>query len=127
MDTQRIFSFAGALSGLVAVSAGAFASHALRRTLPADLVSVFETGVRYQMYHAFPLLIIGFASRRNPPRGAFRCAGWMFAAGTLLFSGSLYLLALTGKPWFGAVTPLGGIAFLVGWLSLAWAALYQES
>ena len=82
---------------------------------------MFETGARYQMYHALALLGVGLAAGRWPG-GAVTAAGWLFVAGTVLFAGSLYLLALTGTRWLGAVTPLGGVAFLAGWAALAWAA-----
>lgn len=118
---QRTFFVAGALSGLVSVAAGAFGAHALRARLPPDLLAVFETGARYQMYHAIALLVVAWAAGRWP--GALLTwAGWLFVAGTLLFSGSLYTLALTGTRWLGAVTPLGGVCFLAGWLCLAFAA-----
>lgn len=118
---DRLFFALGALSGLVAVAAGAFGAHALRARLPAELLAVFETGARYQMYHALALLAVGWAAARwaSP---VLAWAGWLFVAGTLLFSGSLYLLALTGVRWLGAITPLGGICFLAGWLCLALAA-----
>jgi len=86
-----------------------------------DLLLVFEVGVRYQMYHALALLAVGSVAGRLPA-GAVAAAGWLFVAGTVLFSGSLYALALTGHRWLGAVTPLGGAAFLAGWAALAWAA-----
>jgi uncharacterized membrane protein YgdD (TMEM256/DUF423 family) len=118
---QRFFALAGAISGLIAVAAGAFGAHALRARLSADLLAVFETGVRYQMYHALALFVVAWMVSRVP--GAFaEWAGWLFIGGILIFSGSLYLLALTGHRWLGAVTPLGGIAFLAGWVSLALAA-----
>jgi uncharacterized membrane protein YgdD (TMEM256/DUF423 family) len=85
------------------------------------MLQVFETGVRYQMFHALGLLAVAWATTRWPGT-AVNAAGWLFLAGTLLFSGSLYLLALTGQRWLGAVTPLGGVCFLVGWLLLAWGA-----
>jgi uncharacterized membrane protein YgdD (TMEM256/DUF423 family) len=118
---DRLFFALGALSGFVAVAAGAFGAHALRARLPAELLAVFETGARYQMYHALALLAVAWAAARWPgPLPAW--AGWLFVAGTLLFSGSLYLLALTGVRWLGAITPLGGVCFLAGWLCLALAA-----
>jgi uncharacterized membrane protein YgdD (TMEM256/DUF423 family) len=111
----------GALSALIAVAAGAFGAHALRARLTPELLAVFETGARYQMYHAFGLMAAGWAVTRWP--GLLPVwAGWLFAAGTLLFSGSLYALALSGMRWLGAVTPFGGVAFLAGWLCLALAA-----
>jgi len=111
----------GALSGFIGVAAGAFGAHALRMRLSADLLTVFETGARYQMYHALALVATAWASTRLP--GALTtAAGWCFVAGTVLFSGSLYALALTGVRTLGAITPLGGVAFLAGWLCLALAA-----
>jgi len=118
---DRRFLQLGALSGFIGVAAGAFGAHALRSRLDADLLAVFETGARYQMYHALALIAAAWASTRWPGTLA-TAAGWCFATGTLLFSGSLYALALTGVRGLGAVTPLGGAAFLAGWLCLALAA-----
>jgi uncharacterized membrane protein YgdD (TMEM256/DUF423 family) len=114
----RGFAVLGSLSALLAVAAGAFGAHALRARLPADLLAVFETGARYQMYHALALLFVAWAATQWPSP-TIRAAGWLFAGGTVLFSGSLYLLALSGTRGWGAVTPLGGLLFLGGWLTLA--------
>ena len=119
---DRAFFALGALSGLLAVGAGAFGAHALRERLSPDMLAVFETGARYQMYHALALLAAAWAVGRWPG-GATLAAGWLFVAGTVVFCGSLYLLALTGHRWLGAITPLGGLAFVAGWAALAWAAL----
>jgi uncharacterized membrane protein YgdD (TMEM256/DUF423 family) len=97
---------------------GAFGAHALRTRLGPDMLAVFETGVRYQMYHAFAAFAAAWAFARWPRR-VFGVAGVLFLAGIVVFSGSLYLLALTGGRWLGAITPLGGLAFLAGWLLLA--------
>jgi uncharacterized membrane protein YgdD (TMEM256/DUF423 family) len=121
---ERLFFALGSLSALVAVALGAFAAHGLKSRLAPEMLAVFETGVRYQMYHALALLAAAWAHARWP--GAMAAAGgWLFVAGTLLFSGSLYALALTGLRWLGPVTPLGGLAFLAGWACLAWAAWKQ--
>ncbi len=115
------FAAIGATSGLLAVAFGAFGAHALRGRLAPDMSAVFETAARYQMYHALALLFTGWAAAQRPGRLA-SAAGWLFAAGTVLFSGSLYALALTGTSAFGAITPLGGLCLLGGWASLAaWA------
>ncbi|HYS80032.1 MAG TPA: DUF423 domain-containing protein [Anaeromyxobacteraceae bacterium] len=119
---DRLFLALGALSALVSVAAGAFGAHALRSRLAPDLLVIFETGARYQMYHALGLFVVAWATQRWPG-GAAAGAGWLFVAGTVLFSGSLYVLALTDVRAFGAVTPLGGLAFLVGWALLAYAAV----
>lgn len=112
---------AGAISAAIAVAAGAFGAHALRTRLsPADLAT-FEVGVRYQMYHALALIAVAWVLTVAPSAPA-RWSGWLFLAGTLIFSGSLYLLVLTDTRWLGAVTPIGGVAFLAGWISLAAAA-----
>jgi uncharacterized membrane protein YgdD (TMEM256/DUF423 family) len=109
----------GALSAAVAVICGAFGAHALRSRLSADLLATFETGARYQMFHALALLgITGWLGRMRHP--ALGWVPWLFLAGTVLFSGSLYALALTGVQALGAITPLGGAAFIAGWLALAW-------
>ena len=119
--TDRLFFLLGSLSALVSVAAGAFGAHALRARLAPDLLAVFETAARYQMYHALALLAVAWAVGRWPgPLVVW--AGWLFVAGTLLFSGSLYALALSGVRWLGAITPLGGVCFLAGWLCLALAA-----
>ena len=117
----RLFFGLGALSGALAVALGAFAAHGLRSRLSADALATFETGARYQMYHALALLAVAWASARWPGPWA-RAAGWLFVAGTLLFSGSLYLLAVTGVRGLGAITPFGGLAFILGWLALVCAA-----
>jgi uncharacterized membrane protein YgdD (TMEM256/DUF423 family) len=115
---DRVFAGLGAASACVAVAVGAFGAHALRSRLAPELLIVFETGTRYQMYHALGLLAAAWAATRWPGPEV-RVAGWLFVAGTVIFSGSLYLLALTGVRAFGAITPLGGLALLVGWLALA--------
>ncbi len=120
----------GALSGLVSVAAGAFGAHALKQRLPPDLLAIFETGARYQMYHALALVLVGVLASRSELPGRLaaplQLAGGGFLVGTLLFSGSLYVLALSGQRWLGAITPLGGLAFLAGWLALAWAGWLQR-
>ncbi len=124
MKMDKLFLIIGAVSGFLSVATGAFAAHALRQRLSSDMLSVFETGTRYQMYHALALLAVAWTATRHT--GVAACfAGWCFVAGTVLFSGSLYLLALTGARMVGAVTPLGGLTLLLGWLSLAWSAVKQ--
>jgi uncharacterized membrane protein YgdD (TMEM256/DUF423 family) len=119
---ERTFAALGAVSAFAAVAAGAFGAHALKSRLSPELLAVFETGARYQMYHALGMLAAAWASSRWPGAAA-AAAGWLFVLGTVLFSGSLYALALTGVRWLGAITPLGGVAFLLGWLALGWSAL----
>jgi uncharacterized membrane protein YgdD (TMEM256/DUF423 family) len=120
MSADRLFITLAALSAAVAVGAGAFAAHALRARLTPEMSDVFQTGATYQMYHALALLAVGVLLRiATAGTGWLTAAGWLFIAGTVLFAGSLYLLALTGTTWLGAITPLGGVAFLLGWLSLA--------
>src|SRR5512138_3194927 len=116
---ERFFFVVGSASAFIAVGLGAFAAHALKARLDASTLATFEIGVRYQMYHALALLAVAWAHARWPGTPA-AAAGWLFIAGTLLFSGSLYLLVLSGARWLGAITPLGGLAFLAGWLCLAW-------
>jgi uncharacterized membrane protein YgdD (TMEM256/DUF423 family) len=119
---MRLFFILGSVLAGLAVALGAFAAHGLRSTLSAADLSTFETGVRYQMYHALALLAVAGAVARWESASAV-AAGWLFTAGILLFSGSLYLLVLTGPRWLGAITPLGGVAFLAGWALLAWTAI----
>jgi uncharacterized membrane protein YgdD (TMEM256/DUF423 family) len=113
---------AGAIAALIGVAAGAFGAHGLRSRLPADLLAVFEVAVRYQMYHALALILLGVGADRLAP-GPARIAGQSFLLGILIFSGSLYALALSGIRWLGAITPIGGLAFLVGWVALIVAAV----
>jgi uncharacterized membrane protein YgdD (TMEM256/DUF423 family) len=115
------FTFLGAVSGAVSVMLGAFGAHALRGQLSPAMLAVFETGVRYQFLHAIALLFVGRFAAEAPRPGA-GLAGTLFACGTLIFSGSLYALALSGATWWGAVTPLGGACFIVGWIALARAS-----
>ncbi|WP_025745543.1 DUF423 domain-containing protein [Kallotenue papyrolyticum] len=119
---ERTFVAIGALCALLGVAAGAFGAHSLRARLSPDLLAVFETGVRYQMYHALALLAVAWASTRWSSAW-LTASGWLFVAGIAIFSGSLYLLTLTGVRWLGAITPIGGVAFLAGWACLALAAL----
>jgi uncharacterized membrane protein YgdD (TMEM256/DUF423 family) len=117
----RLFVAAGALSAGLAVAAGAFGAHALAEAVPPNRLDTFETAARYEMVHALALVLVGMLIDRRADR-RFRWAGWLFLAGTVLFSGSLYLLVLTDTPWLGAVTPFGGVAFIGGWLVLAASA-----
>ncbi len=116
---DRLFFVLGSLSALVAVALGAFAAHGLKGHLSSDLLDAFEVGVRYQMFHALALLAVAWAWSRWP-RPEITASGWLFLIGFMLFSGSLYLMALTGVRWIGIITPIGGLALIVGWLSLAW-------
>ncbi len=116
---ERLFFLVGSISALIAVVLGAFGAHGLKGRLTTEMLNAFEVGVRYQMYHALALLAVAWALSRWP-RAEVTVAGWLFVGGTIVFSGSLYLLSLTGVRWIGAVTPIGGVAFLLGWLSLVW-------
>jgi uncharacterized membrane protein YgdD (TMEM256/DUF423 family) len=113
------FMLIGVLAGFIGVTAGAFGAHGLRGRLSPDMLTVFETAVRYQMYHVFALLITAAAIGRLGDSRLLSIAGWSFVTGIVLFSGSLYALALSGVSALGAITPLGGLAFLVGWAALA--------
>jgi uncharacterized membrane protein YgdD (TMEM256/DUF423 family) len=119
---DRTFLALGAISAAISVAAGAFGAHALKVRLAPDLLAVFETGARYQLFHALGLVAAAWAWTRFPGP-AVAWAGWLFVAGTVLFSGSLYVLTLTGVRALGAVTPFGGVAFIAGWLALAAAAV----
>lgn len=117
----RLWLMLGAIAGFLGVGLGAFGAHALRERLQPDLLAVYRTGVEYQFYHAFALLAVGLLAMQKTGR-ACDVAGACFAAGIVLFSGSLYALALSGVRALGAITPIGGVLFLVGWISLAVAA-----
>jgi uncharacterized membrane protein YgdD (TMEM256/DUF423 family) len=116
---ERIFFVIGAMSALMGVAAGALGAHGLKSRLSAEMLLVFEVGVRYQMYHAFALIATAWAQAKWPSTPV-AASGWFFVIGTILFSGSLYLLSMTGVRWLGAITPLGGVAFLAGWGCLVW-------
>lgn len=122
-----MFLAAGALSAAIGVAAGAFGAHGLRGSLSPEMLSVFETAVRYQMYHALALVAVGIMEP-SLPGGLLRACGWCFVLGTILFSGSLYLMTLTDIRWVGMVTPLGGMTFIAGWGALAlWALAGKNS
>jgi uncharacterized membrane protein YgdD (TMEM256/DUF423 family) len=120
---DKTFFFISSLSGAIGVMLGAFGSHGLRQRLTSESMVTFEIGVRYQMYHALAMIAASIASGRWSTSSLPSVAGWLFAIGTILFSGSLYLLALTQKRWLGAITPFGGLAFIAGWVCLALSAL----
>ena len=119
----------GATLGALAVGIGAFGAHGLQGRVTPEMLSVFEVGVRYQMYHALALVLLGLFAGRGPSPAPIEVppgvapAAWLFLAGVVVFSGSLYVLVLTGARWLGALTPLGGVAFIVGWVMFARAAL----
>ncbi len=117
MDGRSPLVALGALNAAIAVAAGAFGAHGLRERLEPRALEIFETAARYQVYHALALILCGVIATRGATT-----AGWLFQAGIIVFSGSLYALALTGVKGLGAITPLGGLAFLVGWGWLAWTA-----
>jgi uncharacterized membrane protein YgdD (TMEM256/DUF423 family) len=118
---ERLLYIGAGVSGFLGVALGAFGAHALRSRLAPDMLAVFDTAVRYQMYHVFAVIAAAWAWARWPGKW-FAAAGMLFLAGIVIFSGSLYWLAFTGVRALGAITPLGGLAFLAGWLCLAWGA-----
>lgn len=118
---DRVLFLCAGIAGFFGVALGAFGAHALKTRLAPEMLGVFETAVRYQMYHVFALVAAAWAWARWPAR-IFTVAGSLFVVGIVIFSGSLYLLAFTGARALGAITPLGGLAFLGGWLCLAWGA-----
>jgi len=118
----RFWLLMGSVSAFVSVAAGAFGAHALKASLDAAALAVWETAARYQMVHALALVAVALGARTIRTR-ALDVAGALFLVGTLLFSGSLYALALSGVRGLGMITPIGGLAFLAGWASLGWAAL----
>ncbi len=117
----RLWLGFGAVHGFLSVACGAFAAHGLNGRLPERMLAVFETGARYEMYHALALLAVAWLATRRPSTVLSVC-GWLFALGTCVFSFSLYALALTGVTRLGAITPFGGIAMLAGWLLLLYIA-----
>ena len=122
----NLFISLGALSGLLAVTFGAFGAHALRGRLDDYAMGVFETAVQYHFYHALALVAVGLLALHHPHTALLRSSGWLFVLGLVVFSGSLYALSLSGIKWLGAITPLGGLAFIAGWACLAvagWKAL----
>lgn len=119
---DKTFLLVGAVAAFLAVGLGAFGAHGLRARLSPEMLAVFETGVRYHMYHALAIVLVALIMGRFDG-WMIRAAGWAFTAGIVLFSGSLYLLAVTGVTILGAITPIGGLAFLLGWGFLAVAAV----
>jgi uncharacterized membrane protein YgdD (TMEM256/DUF423 family) len=119
--SSRWLVLIGCVSAGLGVAAGAFGAHMLKDMLEPPMLAVYDTATRYQLYHAFGLVLSGFAVRVGQDRGAAK-AGWLFLAGTLLFCGSLYGVSLLGIRWLGAVTPVGGVLFIVGWMVLGWRA-----
>ena len=120
---DKSFVALGAFLGALGVALGAFGAHGLKTVLSPDMLATFETGVRYHLIHALAILAVGVLIRIWPEARLLPAAGWLLAAGVLLFSGSLYLLAVSGVRWLGAVTPIGGVALIVGWVLIMLAAL----
>ncbi len=118
---NTLFLTVAALNGFIAVTLGAFAAHSLKASLSADMLNTFQTGVQYHMYHALALFGVGVLTLQFPFNGLLRTSGYLFLAGIIVFSGSLYALSLTGVRWLGAITPVGGVMFLAGWALLALA------
>ncbi|NKB68560.1 MAG: DUF423 domain-containing protein [Candidatus Latescibacteria bacterium] len=121
---DRLFLVLGSLSAGLAVVIGAFGGHILKQRLSPEMWTVFEVGARYHFFHALGLLAVAWANGRWPCKWT-AAAGWCLVAGTALFSGSLYLLAMTGQSWLGAITPVGGAVFIIGWLCLAMGVRQQ--
>ena len=122
-SSAKLFLVLGSLFALAAVVIGAFGAHGLKARLPAEMLAVYQTGVQYHFYHALGLVLVGRALGHLPDSAALRAAGWLMAAGIVLFAGSLYALALSSEKGLGAIAPVGGAAFILGWGAFAWALL----
>lgn len=123
----RTFILIAAVSGFLSVVVGAFAAHGLKKVLAPEMIEVVKTGVQYQMYHALALLMVALLLIHKPSTSGLKAGGWAFILGSLMFSGSLYALALGAPHWLGPITPLGGLCFLMGWVLLAVAAWRLKS
>ncbi len=123
----KLFITLAGINGFIAVSLGAFAAHGLRERISPELLITFQTGVQYHMYHSLALFGVGLLAITFPKLNLLRTSGYLFMAGIILFSGSLYVLSLSGIRWLGAITPLGGVAFLAGWACLVWAMANIET
>ena len=119
---ERTFFLIASLLGSLSVALGAFGAHALRDRIEASMLANYQTGVSYMFYHTLALFIVVLALTRWPGSSQAVWAGWLFMIGIVFFSGSLFLMAFTGMRWLGAITPIGGVAFIAGWLLLAWTA-----
>ena len=119
---DRIFFILGSVLGALSVALGAFGAHALRGRIEEGLLANYQTGVTYMFFHALALFVVVMALTRWPQSNLSSIAGWLFVAGIVFFSGSLFLMAFTGARWLGAITPIGGVAFIAGWVLLAWTA-----
>jgi uncharacterized membrane protein YgdD (TMEM256/DUF423 family) len=116
----KTFILLGSLFSFIGIALGAFAAHALKDKLSTDLFAIWEVGVRYHMYHALGLLAVAWVTTQFPEANV-SISGWLFVCGIVIFSGSLYALSLSGMRWLGAITPIGGLCFLAGWLWLGWS------
>jgi uncharacterized membrane protein YgdD (TMEM256/DUF423 family) len=126
MGNNRMLFLGASFAGL-AVAAGAFGAHMLKPVLDTPMLGVFETAVRYQMYHALGLCVVAVLDERFYRKSSLAAVSWLFVTGVILFSGSLYVLSLTGIRWVGALTPLGGAAWIAGWMLLAWTAMRSRT
>jgi uncharacterized membrane protein YgdD (TMEM256/DUF423 family) len=118
---MKSFIVIGAIAMALGVILGAFGAHGLKSRLSPDLLAVYQTGVEYHLYHALGLLLVGILTYQFPHVNGLKTGGWLLLAGILVFSGSLYVLAITGVRWLGAITPIGGLAFIAGWVWVAWS------
>lgn len=120
---SKLFLSIGAVCAALAVILGAFGAHGLKSRLAADMLDIFETGVKYHFYHSLGLLIVGLLAVHLPDSSYLKWTGWLMLAGILIFSGSLYILSISGIKWLGAITPIGGTAFIIAWILLLVAVL----
>lgn len=120
---MKTFLVIGALAMALGVILGAFGAHGLKNRLSPDLLAIYHTGVEYHLYHALGLLLVGILIQQFPQLSGLPLGGWLLFAGILIFSGSLYVLAISGVRWLGAITPIGGLAFIAGWVWIAWSLI----
>lgn len=118
-QTAKLFLFLGSINAFAAIALGAFGAHLFKPRLSPEMTAVYQTGIQYHLFHALGLLVVGLIAMPLPVSWYLRASGWLMFAGIILFSGSLYILSLSGIRWFGAITPVGGMAFLAAWALLA--------
>jgi uncharacterized membrane protein YgdD (TMEM256/DUF423 family) len=118
MSIAKLFIALGSLNALLAVMLGAFGAHSLKSRLTENMLAAYQTGVQYHIYHALGLILVGIIIIQTLPSSIFKWSGWLMLTGIILFSGSLYFLSVTNIRWLGAITPIGGIAFIIAWLTL---------